>query len=122
MMRPVGRAEKFKNRRTAMTTIGQHSAGIQEEGTTKTPTARDERFGGAKGKATSRDERAKVNGVELGYRVFGEGPPLILLHGAYGSLEMFGPNVELLAAHHQVIGVDLQSHGRSPTSDRPMRY
>ena len=35
---------------------------------------------------------------------------------------MFGPNVELLAAGRQVIGVDLQSHGRSPAADRPMRF
>src|SRR2546430_11075241 len=65
---------------------------------------------------------ARVNGIELGYRVVGEGEPLILLHGGFGSVEMFGPNVDLLAAGRQVIGVDLQSHGRSPAADRPMRF
>src|SRR5258708_18449184 len=35
---------------------------------------------------------------------------------------MFGPNVELLAAGHRIIAVDLQSHGRSPAADRPMRF
>jgi pimeloyl-ACP methyl ester carboxylesterase len=65
---------------------------------------------------------AQVNGIELGYQVFGEGDPLVLLHGGFGSLEMFGPNVELLAAGRQVIGVDLQSHGRSPAADRPLRF
>src|SRR5213593_2913884 len=65
---------------------------------------------------------ASVNGIELGYKVIGEGAPLILLHGGFGTVEMFGPNVELLAAGHQVIGVDLQSHGRSPATDRPMRF
>src|SRR2546427_8376687 len=35
---------------------------------------------------------------------------------------MSGPNVELLAAKNRVIGVDLQSHGRSPAADRPMRF
>ena len=64
----------------------------------------------------------RVNGIELGYQVVGEGEPLILLHGGFGSVEMFGPNVELLAAGRQVIGVDLQSHGRSPATDRPMRF
>jgi pimeloyl-ACP methyl ester carboxylesterase len=63
-----------------------------------------------------------VNGIELGYRVVGAGEPLILLHGGFGSVEMFGPNLELLAAGRQVIGVDLQSHGRSPATDRPMRF
>jgi pimeloyl-ACP methyl ester carboxylesterase len=35
---------------------------------------------------------------------------------------MFGPNLELLAAGRRVIGVDLQSHGRSPAPARPMRF
>src|SRR2546422_6575860 len=65
---------------------------------------------------------ARVNGVELGYQIKGEGRPLILLHGGFGSVEMFGPNVDLLAEKNQVIGVDLQSHGRSPAADRPMRF
>jgi len=54
--------------------------------------------------------------------VIGEGEPLVLLHGGFGTIEMSGPNVELLAAGRQVIGVDLQSHGRSPAIDRPMRF
>ncbi len=73
-------------------------------------------------KPTSTSNVARVNGIELGYQVVGKGEPLILLHGGFGSVEMFGPNVELLAAGRQVIGVDLQSHGRSPATDRPMRF
>jgi pimeloyl-ACP methyl ester carboxylesterase len=63
-----------------------------------------------------------VNGIELGYEVFGEGEPLILLHGGFGTVEMFGPNVDALARLRRVIGVDLQSHGRSPAAERPMRF
>src|SRR6478609_3871832 len=65
---------------------------------------------------------ARINGIELGYQVLGEGEPLILLHGGFGTTEMFGPNLDLLAANRQVIGVDLQSHGRSPATDRPMGF
>ncbi len=64
----------------------------------------------------------RVNGIELSYQVFGSGTPLVLLHGGFGSVEMFGPNVDRLAAGHRVIGVDLQSHGRTPAPDRPMRF
>ena len=71
---------------------------------------------------TNSSRVARVNAIELGYLVVGEGEPLLLLHGGFGSVEMFGPNVELLAAGRQVIGVDLQSHGRSPAADRPMRF
>src|SRR5712691_558686 len=73
-------------------------------------------------KSTSTSTVAHVNGIELGYQVLGTGSPLVLLHGGFGSVEMFGPNVELLAAGRRVIGVDLQSHGRSPAADRPMRF
>jgi len=65
---------------------------------------------------------AEVNGIKLGYRIVGAGAPLVLLHGGFGTVEMFGPNVELLAAGRQVIGVDLQSHGRSPAAGRPMTF
>jgi pimeloyl-ACP methyl ester carboxylesterase len=34
----------------------------------------------------------------------------------------FGPNVAALAVGRSVIGVDLQSHGRTPAVDRPMRF
>ena len=70
----------------------------------------------------TRSNLARVNGIELGYQVFGQGKPLVLLHGGFGSLDMFGPNIELLAKHRQVVGVDLQSHGRSPAPKRPMRF
>jgi pimeloyl-ACP methyl ester carboxylesterase len=72
--------------------------------------------------STDASSVASVNGIELAYRVVGEGEPLILLHGGFGSVKMFGPNVELLAAGRRVIGVDLPSHGRSPAADRPMRF
>src|SRR6267378_1410498 len=65
---------------------------------------------------------ARVNGIELGYQIFGEGKPVVLLHGGFGSVEMFGENVDRLAAKNRVVGVDLQSHGRSPAADRPMRF
>ena len=75
---------------------------------------------------TTETRLAAVNEIELAYRTFGEArpsqPPLILLHGGFGSVEMFGSNVEALAANRQVIGVDLQSHGRSPATDREMRF
>jgi len=65
---------------------------------------------------------ARVNGIDLAYQLFGEGDPVVLLHGGFGSVEMFGPNVAALAAGRRVIGVDLQSHGRTPAADRPMRF
>lgn len=63
---------------------------------------------------------ADVNGIKLYYETHGEGSALVLLHGGLGSGEMFGPVVPLLAAHHQVVLVDLQGHGRTADIDRPL--
>jgi pimeloyl-ACP methyl ester carboxylesterase len=65
---------------------------------------------------------ASVNGIKLWYEIRGSGRPLVLLHGGFGSVEMFGSNLGALAAGRQVISVDLQGHGRSPVPDRPMRF
>lgn len=63
---------------------------------------------------------ADVNGISLYYEIHGTGRPLILLHGGLGAIEMFGPVLPALAAGRQVIGVDLQGHGRTADIDRPI--
>ena len=65
---------------------------------------------------------APVNGVEIYYEIHGSGAPLVLLHGGFGSIEMFGPVLAALAEKRQVIGVDLQGHGRTLPFDRPMSF
>lgn len=65
---------------------------------------------------------ADVNGVKIWYQTYGKGDPLILLHGGFGSVEMFGPNIELLAEGRKVIGVDLQGHGGTGPLGRPMTF
>lgn len=66
-----------------------------------------------------------ANGVKLYYEIHGPEsahPPVVLLHGGVGGIEMFGPNLAALANNHHVIAVDLEGHGRSGDADRPLRY
>lgn len=65
---------------------------------------------------------AEVNDVKIWYQTYGDGDPLILLHGGFGSVEMFGPNIEALAQDRKVIGVDLQAHGGTGPLGRPMSF
>jgi pimeloyl-ACP methyl ester carboxylesterase len=65
---------------------------------------------------------ADVNGISLYYEEHGSGQPLVLLHGGYGSGEMFGAILPLLASGRRVITVDLQGHGRTADVDRPLRF
>ncbi|MEX1137780.1 MAG: alpha/beta hydrolase [Bacteroidota bacterium] len=60
------------------------------------------------------------NGVKYYYQVHGKGEPLLLLHGGLGHFEMFKPVLPALVANRQVIGVDLQGHGRSSLGLRPV--
>src|SRR5580658_5216382 len=64
---------------------------------------------------------ASVNGLRLYYEVRGSGRPLVLLHGGLLTIELsFGPLLGSLAASRQVIAVELQGHGRTADTDRPM--
>lgn len=65
---------------------------------------------------------ADVNGISVYYDEHGAGRPLILLHGGYGTGEMYAPIVPSLAAGRRVITVDLQGHGRTADVNRPLRF
>jgi len=60
---------------------------------------------------------SEVNGLKMYYEIYGHGKPLVLIHGGGSTIQTsFGRVIPLLAKHRQVIGVELQAHGR--TSDR----
>lgn len=59
----------------------------------------------------------EVNGISMYYEIYGEGQPLVLIHGGGSTIQTsFGRIIPLLAPNHQLIGVELQAHGR--TGDR----
>ncbi|MEE9331144.1 MAG: alpha/beta fold hydrolase, partial [Methylophilaceae bacterium] len=55
--------------------------------------------------------------MQLHYQSIGQGQPLILLHGLFGSADNWGAVAKHFSQTHQVISVDLRNHGRSPHSD-----
>ena len=64
---------------------------------------------------------AAVNGLQLYYEVRGAGRPLVLLHGGLMTIDLnWGAMLEPLAASRQVIAVELQGHGHTADTDRPM--
>lgn len=70
--------------------------------------------------APTKTGHVEANGISYYYAIYGKGEPLLLLHGGLGQIEMFGPNLSALANKHQVIGVDLQGHGRTRLGNRPI--
>jgi esterase len=55
--------------------------------------------------------------MQLHYQSLGQGQPLILLHGLFGSADNWGSIAKHFADTHQVICVDMRNHGRSPHHD-----
>lgn len=64
---------------------------------------------------------ASVNGLQLYYEIRGSGPPLVLLHGGLMTIDLnWGPLLDPLAARRQVIAIELQGHGHTADTDRPV--
>ena len=55
--------------------------------------------------------------LQLYHRTLGEGPPLLILHGVFGSSDNWLTVSKLFADHFQVFLIDQRNHGRSPHTD-----
>jgi pimeloyl-ACP methyl ester carboxylesterase len=65
---------------------------------------------------------APVDGVDMYWRSVGEGDPLVVVHGGFGVVDMFGDVLDRLAVGRRVIAVELQGHGHTRDVDRPFSY
>ncbi len=62
---------------------------------------------------------ASANGTKVYYEVYGEGAPVILLHGAFYTIQMnWGELIPELSKTRKVIAIEFQGHGHTPYSDR----
>ena len=64
---------------------------------------------------------ADINGLSTYYEEYGEGDPLVLLHGGIAGGEIYAAIAPRLAEDRRVIVPDLQGHGRTAHIDRPLR-
>lgn len=65
----------------------------------------------------------QVNGIQMYYEIYGSGKPLVLIHGG-GSFILydFKEVIARLENEFQLIGIDLQNHGRSEHRDIPETF
>ena len=64
---------------------------------------------------------APVNGIKVYYEVYGVGQPIILLHGAFYTIDMnWSQLIPELSKTRKIIAIEMQGHGRSPYSDRKL--
>lgn len=52
--------------------------------------------------------------MHLSFRTLGQGPPLLILHGVFGSSDNWLTVSKLFAEQYQVFLIDQRNHGRSP--------
>lgn len=66
--------------------------------------------------------RADIRGISLYYETFGDGPPVLVLHGGGSALESMHYQITRLAVDHRVIAPDSRGHGRSTDGPGPLHY
>jgi pimeloyl-ACP methyl ester carboxylesterase len=95
---------------------------VAAAGTSLVVSARSFAQAEANTETTPRTGYAPVNGLEMYYEIHGSGEPLVLLHSAFYTIELWGPFLASLAETHQVIAVEFQGHGHTADIDRPFSY
>lgn len=62
-----------------------------------------------------------MTATDLAFQKTGDGPPLVILHGLFGSKRNWAPIAKALAGEYTVIAADLRGHGDSPHA-RPTSF
>src|SRR5882757_4718007 len=65
---------------------------------------------------------ADVNGIKLYHEIYGQGEPLVLIHGGLTTIGEMQGWVQPLAKTRRIIAVEMQGHGRTADTDRPMIF
>jgi len=63
---------------------------------------------------------ADVNGIKLYHEIYGQGEPLVLIHGGLTTISEIQGWVQPLAKTRHVIAVEMQGHGHTADTERPL--
>jgi len=55
--------------------------------------------------------------IEMAYKVFGQGQPIVVIHGLYGMSDNWLPFAKRMQSQYRVYLVDVRNHGLSPHSE-----
>ncbi|WP_057940502.1 alpha/beta fold hydrolase [Algoriphagus resistens] len=66
---------------------------------------------------------APVNGLQMYYEVYGEGQPIVLIHGSFMDIPLnWSSIIPLLAKDRKVVVTEMQAHGRTKDISRELSY
>ncbi len=64
---------------------------------------------------------APVNGIKVYFEVYGQGQPIVLLHGAFMTIQSnWSELIPELSKTRKVIAIEMQGHGHTPYSERKL--
>ncbi|MBZ4191700.1 alpha/beta fold hydrolase [Niabella beijingensis] len=65
----------------------------------------------------------EVNGLKMYYEVYGQGKPLVMIHGSFMNIPLtWSQFIPLLAKNRKVIVAEMQGHGRTKDIPRELSY
>lgn len=65
---------------------------------------------------------ATINGIKLYYETYGQGEPLLLIHGNGGSIANLKAQIAYFSKKYKVIVADSRGHGKSDLGTEPLSY
>ena len=65
---------------------------------------------------------ADIDNIRLYHEIYGQGEPLVLIHSGLTTIGEMQGWVQPLTKTRRVIAVEMQGHGRTADTDRPMRF
>jgi pimeloyl-ACP methyl ester carboxylesterase len=74
------------------------------------------------GNNDSTGKYVSANGIKLYYEEYGDGPPLLLLHGNSESIQSFKLQIPELAKYYKVLAVDTRGQGKSTEDGKTYSY
>jgi len=74
------------------------------------------------GKNSTAGKYEMVNGIKIYYEIYGEGKPLLLLHGNGGSIYSMCGQIPYFSKHYKVIAIDSRSQGNSKDDSDSLSY
>lgn len=73
--------------------------------------------------AGTRDGKyVQANGIDIFYEEYGQGTPLLLLHGGVLTAASWGPYLAAFAEHYRVITPDTRGHGQTANPSAALSY
>jgi pimeloyl-ACP methyl ester carboxylesterase len=63
-----------------------------------------------------------TRGFRLYYETYGQGEPLLLLHGNGGSIENMANQIPYFSQHYKVIAIDTRAHGKSKDASDSLSF